>query len=168
MCLQTVCKPPTPCARPARARTSHRLGHGMKRARTVEEFVADPVDRFSVGATHVVWCHSPTLCGSVHWSRPTAANAEELVARLELTRHRALAGGFDGFMDARAMESFDWSAFGVVSNYARSRLAEWTSRIRRHAIVVPSGAVGALVAGLLPLVGPSYPLRFFTSLEEAL
>jgi AraC-like DNA-binding protein len=140
----------------------------MKRARDVEDFVAEPVGRYDIGPTHVVWCHSATLCGTVHWGRPSESDAAELVRRLELTGHPSLASGFDVYMDARAMEAFDWPTFGVVSGYVRTRLGEWARRIRRHAIVVPQGAVGALVAGLLPLLGPEYPLRFFGTVQEAL
>ena len=139
----------------------------MKRARSIEEFVADPIGRYQLGRTHLVWCHSPTLCGSIHWGRPTDADAAALVRRFELSVHPALAGGFDNLIDARAMESFDWPAFGVVSDYVRSRLTTLNRRMRKHAILVPPGLVGALVAGLLPLVGPSYPVRFFTTAEEA-
>jgi AraC-like DNA-binding protein len=139
----------------------------MKSARGIDEFVGDPVGRYDLGATHLVWCHSPTLVGTVHWGRPDASHARELTRRLEVTRHPALAGGFDGYMDARGMEAFDWPAFGVLSDYVREQLADWRRKIRRHAIVVPHGIVGAVVAGLLPLLGPDYPLRFFSSVESA-
>jgi AraC-like DNA-binding protein len=139
----------------------------MRPARTVRDFVRDPVGRYSLGPTHVVWCHSATLCGSVHWGRPGEADAQELAARLELTVHPELAGGFDAIMDARAMESFAWPTFSVLSQYVSSRLETWGQRIRRHAIVVPPGAVGAFVAGLLPLLGPRHALRFFGSVDEA-
>jgi len=139
----------------------------MKRARSIEDFVAEPVGRYQIGRTHLVWCHSPTLCGSVHWGRPTDADAAALVRRLEICRHPALAGGFDNVIDARAMESFDWPAFGVVSDFVRRRLTTLNRLVRKHAILVPPGLVGALVAGLLPLLGPSYPMRFFATLEEA-
>ena len=56
----------------------------MKRARSIEDFVADPVGRYQLGRTHVVWCHSPSLCGSIHWGRPTDADAAALVRRLEI------------------------------------------------------------------------------------
>jgi AraC-like DNA-binding protein len=139
----------------------------MKRARSIEDFVAEPVGRYQIGRTHVVWCYSPTLCGSIHWGRPTDADAAALVRRLDLAMHPALAGGYDNIIDARAMESFDWPAFGVVSEYARSRLATLNRRVRKHAILMPPGLVGAVVAGLLPMLGPSYPIRFFTTMEEA-
>jgi AraC-like DNA-binding protein len=107
------------------------------------------------------------LCGSIHWGRPTDADAAALVRRLEIAVHPALGSGFDNIIDARAMESFDWPAFGVVSDFVRRRLTTLNRRVHQHAILVPPGLVGALVAGLLPLVGPSYPMRFFTTAEEA-
>jgi AraC-like DNA-binding protein len=140
----------------------------MKRARSIEDYVAEPVGRYQVGRTHVVWCHSPTLCGSIHWGRPTDADARALVRRLEFGLHPGLAGGFDNIMDARAMETFDWPAFGVVSNFVREKLGTLNRRVRKHAVIVPAGMIGALVAGLLPLIGPSYPVRFFASLDDAL
>jgi AraC-like DNA-binding protein len=139
----------------------------MKRAHSIEDFVANPVGRYQIGRTHLVWCHSAALCGSVHWGRPTDADAAALVRRLEICRHPAMAGGFDNIIDARAMESFDWPAFGVVSDFVRRRLTTLDRLVRKHAILVPPGLVGALVAGLLPLLGPSYPMRFFPTAEEA-
>jgi len=140
----------------------------MRRARATEDFVADPVGRLSVGATHLVWCHSPTLCGTAHWGRPSERDAAELVRRLEFTMHPKLAGGFDTFMDARGMETFSWPAFAVVSTYVKSRLAQWGRRIRKQVIVVPRGVAGVFVAALMPLLGPDHPLRFFSSVAEAL
>jgi AraC-like DNA-binding protein len=139
----------------------------MRRAAGIDDFVGDPVGRYSVGATHLVWCHSTNLCGTSHWGQPSEIEAGELVRRLDLSLHPSLAGGFDAFMDVRGMEKFDWGAFGVVSGYVRSRLPEWARRIRHHAIVVPPGVVGVFVAGLMPLLGSNHPLRFFSEVAEA-
>lgn len=140
----------------------------MKLARAIEGFVGDPIGRYTIGATHLVWCHSATLCGTAHWGRPGENDAAELVRRLEVSIHPKLGVGFDGFMDARGMESFDWPTFGVVSEYVKGRLEQWRRRIRRHAIVVPPGVAGVHVAGLLPLLGADHPIRLFSSVPEAL
>jgi hypothetical protein len=50
----------------------------VKRAQTVGELVGNPVGRFYVGPSHLVWCASPSLCGSAHWGRPSADDAREL------------------------------------------------------------------------------------------
>jgi hypothetical protein len=52
--------------------------------------------------THLVWCHSPTLVGTVHWGRPTDGDARALVRRLDLCLRPALAHGFDVIQDSRA------------------------------------------------------------------
>jgi AraC-like DNA-binding protein len=140
----------------------------MKRARTIEEFLADPVGSFTMGRTHLVWCHSPQLAGTVHWGQPSESDAAELARRLDVSIHPSLAGGFNVLMDARGMESFDLPAFGVVTDYVKSRLAEWSRRIRKHAVVVPQGVAAVFVAGLMPLVGTHHPLRFFSSMAEAM
>lgn len=139
----------------------------MERALSIESFVADPVGRYSVGSTHIVWCHSATLAGTAHFGKPSEADAAELVARLAVTDHPALGKGFDVIMDAHAMESFEWPAFSVLTDYVRQKLAAWSRGIRRHAIIVPRGTTGAVVAGLLPMLGPDYPLRFFTIEDRA-
>jgi AraC-like DNA-binding protein len=140
----------------------------LERASSVEEFVANPVGRIVRGPTHVVWCASGTLMGTIHWGRPDAPAATELIRRLELTIHPALAAGFDALMDARAMETFEASAFSVTFKYVRSRLETWNRRVRHLAIVLPMGRVGAIVSGLLPLLAPRHPLRFFDHMGEAL
>jgi transcriptional regulator GlxA family with amidase domain len=55
----------------------------VRRARTIEELVSDPVDHFYIGTTHLIWCASPSLCGSAHWGRPSEIldEVERLVAQ---------------------------------------------------------------------------------------
>lgn len=139
----------------------------MKRAQTIDELVKDPIGRFYVGATHLVWCAESSLCGSAHWGRPTVDDARELTALYEIARHPALAQ-FDVFMDDGAVEHVDWSALGIINDYVKSRMSEWGGRIRKQAVVVPSGVVAVLLAGLQPLIGPTYPLKFFGSKSGAL
>jgi AraC-like DNA-binding protein len=140
----------------------------VRRAHSIDEFLADPVGAYSVGRTHLVWCASPSLVGTAHWGQPSDADAAELVKRVEVSMHAALDGGFSAIMDTHAMESFDLPAFGVVSEYVKTRLEAWSTRIRQHAVLVPQGVAAVFVAGLMPLVGTNHPLRFFSSLAEAL
>jgi AraC-like DNA-binding protein len=140
----------------------------MRRARTIEDLLADPVGAYNLGRTHLVWCHSPTLAGTVHWGQPSQDDAAELVRRLDISIHPALAEGLVALMDASAMESFDLPAFGVVAAYVKSRIEEWSRRFVKHAVVVPEGVAGVFVAALMPLAGTLHPLRFFSSMAEAL
>jgi AraC-like DNA-binding protein len=129
---------------------------------------ADPVGHFVLGPTHVVWCHSPSLCGSIHWGRLGEREAGELLQQLDLTIHPAFDGGLDFLMDARAIDWIDVSTLEIISEYARTRMELWNRRLRRHAMVVPPGMMGAVLAGLLPVLGPRFPLRFFEGVDAAL
>ena len=140
----------------------------MQRALSVEALVSAPVGQFFVGTTHLFWCHSPTLCGSIHWGRPTEREATEMTQLFELSRHPSLADGFDVVMDDRALELVDWRAFRILSEYVRRRLPEWAGTIRRQAVIVPSGVVGVMLAGLVPLLGMRHSIRFFSDTGSAL
>jgi len=140
----------------------------VKRAKSAEDFATDPVDRYWLGATQLVWCRSPRLCGSLHWGRPREPDVAELTRALELARHPALAAGFEVFMDSSALERVDWSAYLQLLSFVRERVAEWSGRIRRHAVIVRPGPTAALLAGMAPLVGLAYPMRFVADRESAL
>jgi AraC-like DNA-binding protein len=136
--------------------------NALHRTHSSEELVADPIGRYYLGETHLVWCASPSLCGSAHWGRPSVADAIELTRLYELARAPALQH-FDVFMDDAEVEHVDWKALGVIREYVQSRLPEWGGRIRKQAVQVPSGVVAIILAGLVPLIGPTYPIRFFGS-----
>lgn len=140
----------------------------MKRVATPDELASDPVGRYWLGETQLVWCSDPETCGSTHWGHPTERDARELTRALELSRHPALAGGFEVFMDAHAIDRVDWAGFKELFGYVRERLTEWATTIRRQAVIVPSGPAGALLAGMVPLVGMTYPMRFFPDAEAAI
>ena len=125
----------------------------------IEEFVANPVRRYVVGANHVVWCHSPGLCGAVNWGRPAESDVRRLVAAWHFSLHPALAGGFNVIMDNRQLEGASLGALAVVVAGMRAIVPRWHGVVRRHAIAIPHSAVGILLAGLGPFVGVFYPLR---------
>jgi AraC-like DNA-binding protein len=140
----------------------------MQRAGTISDFVHRPIGRFSLGDRHLLWCHSASLVGSTHWGHYSEAATADLTERLAFSLHRELASGFDVLMNSQMVEGLDWAAWQALARYVRDQLPEWNRRIRRHAIVHPPGVIGALVGAMLPMLGPSYPFRFFSSLSQAL
>lgn len=140
----------------------------MKRITCPEQFAADPIGHYWLGDNQLVWCADATTCGSLHWGQPSERDARELTRALELARHPMLARTFTVFMDAHDIERVEWPAFMHLFGYVRDRLPEWGTRIRRQAVIVPPGPVGALLAGMVPLVGMTYPMRFFARAPEAL
>ena len=138
----------------------------MRRAATIDDFVGDPVGRFSLGATHIVWCHSPTL-RTAHWGKPTETQAGELVRRLDLS------------IDTRAglglRRVHGHARHGVVRLVGVQRGVGLRADAARRVgaadlaatLIVPRGVVGVFVAGLMPLLEFDDLLRFFTSVAEA-
>jgi AraC-like DNA-binding protein len=139
----------------------------VERAASIDSFVANPIGRYFAGPTYFICGWSHTLCGSAHWGRPSESDARDLTRLFDLARHPDLAGGFTVYMDSRALEPLEWAAVSIILEYVRSRLPEWGRVITKQAVLVADGPAGALVAGMAPLAGLTYPMRFFTAPEEA-
>jgi methylphosphotriester-DNA--protein-cysteine methyltransferase len=140
----------------------------VQRVGTPEELAANPVGNYWLGETQLVWCADAQTCGTITWGQPTATHVGELTRALELARHPDLAGGFDVFMDTSAIEVVDWQPFSALGTYVRDRLPEWAKVIRKQAVIVPSGPAAPLLAGMVPLLGMTYPMKFFGDRDEAI
>lgn len=114
----------------------------MERTGSRVRFVADPIGRYYVGSTYLVWCASPTLCGSVHWGSVGHADTCALIDLLEFADHPRL-GALDVVMDARDVESVDWPSLRRLGEHVRPA---WSRRIRRHAVISTDGTMLAGVA----------------------
>jgi AraC-like DNA-binding protein len=132
----------------------------MRVTRELREWLNDPVDACILGPTWAVWCHSVSLCGSLHWGRPTHSELVPLVSALDFICQPRFSSGVDVLMDNRALDHLDVEALMAFGLLVAERLPEWGRRIRSHAVILPEGLTGLLVAGLLPSLGPPYPFRF--------
>ena len=150
-------------ARPSESLEAVRL----QRASTVEDFLYAPIGRFVKGATFLVWCHDPTLCGAIYWDVPSEEDTRALLPLYEIDRHPCMSRPFDVLTDARYVRGVDPAAFWVLINYLRRRLPEYARNLRRHAVVHPEGAVGSTVAGLYSLLRPKYAWSLFAQLDDA-
>lgn len=115
-----------------------------------------------------MFCGSPTICGTVTWGAPESADINELTQALGLARHPALAGGFAVFMDASGIERVDWQPFSELAIFVRDQLPAWSRVITKQAVIVPSGPAGAMLAGMVPMLGGAFPMKFFSDAGEAL
>jgi AraC-like DNA-binding protein len=138
----------------------------MKSAASVDAFAADPVGSFVVGPTYMLWCPSARLIGATHWG-PFGSDLADIVKRMSLAEPPALAGGLDSFTDVRAIQSLELSLVSVVLGQLRAELEGAGGRVRRHAIIISPGVVGALIAGFMALLRVKHRVRFFFSTEEA-
>lgn len=140
----------------------------MNRATSPDDFAFDPIDRYWLGSTSLVWCRDAATAGSLTWGTPNERDMHELTRALELARHPALGSGVEIFMDSRGIERVDWPPFSYLLNYVKERMTEWSQRIRKQAVVLPPGPAAPLLAGMVPMVGMTYPMKFFGDSAEAI
>jgi AraC-like DNA-binding protein len=141
------------------------------RPATYADFLADPtaspVGRCIVGPSYVVWCHERSLLGASVFGRPTEADAQQMVRIFDGNRHPAIAGSHDQISDGRYIESVDPAAFACVAAYMTSRAEELRRRVRRHAVVIPSGMSGAVLLGAGEQTGAVGFHQTFSDVGEA-
>jgi AraC-like DNA-binding protein len=129
-----------------------------------DAFARNPVGRYVAGRSLLVWCHSPSLRGSVYWGAPDEADVQALVKTLELDRDGAV---FDVVTDGRRLDVVPPSVFAVLEAYIRARMPGYSARFRRHAIVHPPGLVGTAMTGFYPMLGRDHPWQPFTDAGAA-
>ena len=140
----------------------------MRAATSPNDLASDPIDRYWLGKSLLVFCRSSTVCGTIAWGTPDSADIKELTQALALALHPALAGGFSVFMETSGIERVDWQPFSELAAYVRDQLPAWSKVIAKQAVIVPSGPAGAMLAGMVPMLGGAFPMKFFNEAAEAL
>jgi len=138
----------------------------MVPAASEDRFVAAPVGTYVSGPNYLIWCSARDLCGTTVWGRPSDDDAHKLVRLWDYDDR--LASGFGSLTDLSRLDGVDPTAFEVVTEYTRRRLAAYAARSRRHAIVYPTGLVGAVVAGFYPMLEPAHAWKIFADSAAAL
>jgi AraC-like DNA-binding protein len=122
----------------------------MRPAHSIADFMAAPLDRYVLGRSWLVWCHSPSLCGVVLWDRPNEEDAAVLVHLFDLAHSPVLADRFDMVVDTHRLVGVDLGLFARFADYARQGAGD-NERLRRQAIVRADGLVGAVTAAFHPV-----------------
>jgi len=134
---------------------------------SVEEFAGHPVGAGVLVETSFVWCASPTLGGSTCWGAPNAEQTRRVMRALATIMHPDLGPGMDVILDGYRIDTVDPGAVLVMFEWTRQHLGELTRKIKRQ-VGVPPPSLGALIlAGMLPVLGESYPHRIVTTPLEA-
>lgn len=131
-------------------------------------FGRDPVGTYVLGRTFVVWCAARDLVGSLQWGSPDEAEVRSTLRHMDVIRHPRLATSAAVLMDNRGIERVDADVLMMFVTLAREWLPRWGPRISRQAVIVPAGLRGLLLAGALPVLGPTYPFQFSATAEAAL
>ncbi len=137
----------------------------MRKA-TSDDFLANRYGAYVLGSRHMVWCSDPTLGGVVVWGAFEEVDVQALTPLLDFDLVDGRDPHYDIVVDASRLISLGRAAFERLAAFVGSRIGARVEMVRRHAIVVPDGLVGALLAGLLPILGHD-PSSLFTSAEQA-
>jgi AraC-like DNA-binding protein len=146
-----------------------RFGGPVRPAATVQEFLADPVGHYIAGRSFVVWAQTESVLGSAYFGHLEPADFPLLGELFDLHRNPHLKPPFDALCDGGRLAALDRSAFELLGSYMMPRWSEIVARVRRLAIVRPSGLAGATLAGLFyETVRPDVRAGLFTDRQEAL
>ncbi len=141
----------------------------VRRAATVESFLAEPVGHWVVPApTAIVFCATPELSGSVTWGRPTREDSERTLAAYEAYLHPSIADRFDVMLDGRGIESVDPEALGCLLEWLGSRREVLTRRVRQQVGVIADTLTGVTLAGILPTLGQTHSFQVTRDRRAAL
>ena len=141
---------------------ARRLETPLRRARSIDDFLRDPMDAYATEPGWLVFLR-PALSGVVLWGVVDGAAVRQLARFLEL---RCALPPHASFLDAR-LDSLDASAFETRKDFIDSHGTAMRHAVSCLAIVKPEGVLGALVEGIRLVSPPPFPERFFTDPREA-
>jgi AraC-like DNA-binding protein len=142
------------------------IGLPLLRCDDGEGFAGDPIGRYVVRRSFLVWCASETLSGAILWGSPDAADAAELGS---LCAHDRRWYNYDCILDAWRVRRVDGAAFQALAAWVQPRISDYGERVRRHLVLAPRDDVsGAMLAGLPLLLGFRHPWKVFFDEAEGL
>ena len=137
----------------------------MRRATSIDDYVADYRDAYVVSRDFAAFCAAP-LFGCIVWGRPGIDEARKIVQ--SRTPELLDAGPHYVVLDYRLLEVIDPDAFKTLAEFVathRDRLSAVTAKV---ALVKPTDSfAGATVAGFYSVVAAPYPSQLCDTIEEA-
>jgi AraC-like DNA-binding protein len=131
----------------------------VKRAGSLESFVADPVGSWFAPGECVTWVASPTLGGATVWGNPNVESTRLVIRAFDALWAKGMAAQVDVVLDGRRIERVDPAALGMLVEWAGERRAEVVRKVRQQIGVVAPGLVGLTLSGILPVIGDTHPFR---------
>src|SRR5262245_6148605 len=120
----------------------------MKPAAGVQEFLGNPVGQYLAGRSFVIWAQSPSSLGSAYFGRVHPDDHAVLSELFDLHLHAHLRPPYDALCDGGSLDVLDAKAFALLLRYMLPRWPAIAARVRRLAIVRPSGLAGAALSGI--------------------
>jgi AraC-like DNA-binding protein len=140
----------------------------MEPAPSFEAMLKMPLGRYAAEGSTVYWCVDAQLTGCAIWGRPGRADIERLLSLFDRGGHEHISRECDFVLDVRAVEGIDPMEFAGFEQSWLERLQHLPSRVRKQALLRPSGMIGAIVEGFYGMIGASVTWSSFGELAAAL
>jgi AraC-like DNA-binding protein len=133
----------------------------MEPAKSVGDFVRDPVGRYVAGRTWIAFCSPDQISGFQLWGTSAAHDVEELLATV-VTEGSQLAQPRPRLVDIRRLGAIEPAVFDVfAAHFARYRDA-LAHLVTRAAVMHTPGIGAALAAGFSSVTPMPYEVELFT------
>jgi AraC-like DNA-binding protein len=141
---------------------------GLVAARDAAAFLASPIGAYITGASFAIWAESPERIGMFHIGAFDRADEPAITQLFPIVVHPALAAHYDVIHDISGVSTFDQPAFEFFVAFLRQWVRELVPRIRRVAVVKPTGVAGAAFTGLFhEWVVPNFNSQLCATRDEA-
>jgi AraC-like DNA-binding protein len=139
----------------------------MTPARSIADFLTDPIGHYVAGRSYVAWACSPKLVGRAYFGRVDVADHAGLEQLSELYKNPGLAPPYRALIDGSRLEALDARGYGLLARYV-AHWPEMAPKVERVAIVRPSGLASAVSAGIFhETVRPTTQAALFETPAEA-
>jgi len=141
----------------------------VRAASTVEAFLAEPIGRYFAGRAFVAWMHDARLVGASHFGAFDEGDEPALRRLYGLALHPALVPPYDVIHDLGAVDVLDRRAFDAHAAFLAEHMPKLAGRVRRLAVVRPTGLPGAAFTGLFhDFARPAFEAELFADRVAAL
>ncbi|MEO8551793.1 MAG: helix-turn-helix domain-containing protein [Kofleriaceae bacterium] len=113
------------------------------------QLVADPVSHYYAARSIVAWAQSPTLIGAFHLGTWDPMDRDPVTSLFGLPVSPRLASRFDLVHDLSAIGLLEERVLEFFEQFLAQFAAAIATRVRRLAVVIPGGYVGAAFGGLV-------------------
>jgi AraC-like DNA-binding protein len=141
---------------------------GLRRADTAAAFLADPIGSSIAGHTFVIWSQTRERIGAAHKGGYDPGDASTILSLFPIFAHPQLAPRYDILHDLSDITSFEPEGFQFFDAFMREWIDYLALRVRRVAVVAPSGLPGAAFTGMFHTwLAPRLDARLCESRAEA-
>jgi AraC-like DNA-binding protein len=130
------------------------------------DFASAPVGRCITGPTYVYGFLDSSLSVVLLWGHPSRADFERLLPAYGTVLRSGAP--HDSLVDASGLTDATVAGFDRVATILRSRVGVLEGQIRRQAMVLPTGTLGAFLAAFYAMLRPAYPTAVFEDRRAAL